>query len=109
MAASTGGNRHMPSAFWLKDLCDQDPPGPWPAPHRRATGGIQAMRISGRVEIASAAVWLPDDVETPPPSHAAKELPQGILPANWVESLPVSHKLSAPEMAVLAARACLDE
>src|SRR4051794_21111147 len=66
------------------------------------------MKIAGRVEIASAATWIPEDFELPPPYDGRGVLDFG-LPLVSMKSLPVSRQLAAPEMAVRAARACLQQ
>lgn len=66
------------------------------------------MKIAGRVEIASAATWIPEDFELPPAYDGLGVLDFG-LPLVSVKSLPVSHELAAPEMAVRAARDCLKQ
>lgn len=66
------------------------------------------MRIGGRIMIASMATWFPEQYETLPNTNMVRALPAGGLPVLREESLPVAEQLAAPEMAVLAARECLD-
>ncbi|MFC7304760.1 ketoacyl-ACP synthase III family protein [Streptomyces monticola] len=66
------------------------------------------MRVDGAVDIASVATWIPEEFELPP-DYDGLGVPDFGLPQLRVKSLPVSRELAAPEMATLAARACLAE
>ncbi|WP_216896610.1 3-oxoacyl-[acyl-carrier-protein] synthase III C-terminal domain-containing protein [Nocardia alni] len=67
------------------------------------------MRIGADIRLEAVSVWIPEDREPIPASSKGPTLPSAGLPVLRVESLPVSLKLAAPEMAVLAARDCLGQ